>query len=92
MLQPSLLLMISLNKTETSFFLSVVCSLFPRAIVLTFIYNMFFVSKGNHIFLFVWCGITRVSLTETKDGCNVRFICPKDSKPRNFETHFVSKI
>ena len=37
MLQTSLLLMKSLNKTETSIFLSVVCSLFPKAIFLTFI-------------------------------------------------------
>ena len=32
-----LLLMKSLNKTETPIFLSVVCSLFPKAIFLTFI-------------------------------------------------------
>ena len=38
MLQTSLLLMKSLNKTETPIFLSVVCSLFPKAIFLTFIY------------------------------------------------------
>ena len=37
MLQTSFLLMKSLNKTETSIFLSVVCSLFPKAIFLTFI-------------------------------------------------------
>ena len=37
MLQTSLLLMKSLNKTEIPIFLSVVCSLFPRAIFLTFI-------------------------------------------------------
>ena len=37
MLQTSLLLMKSLNKTETPIFLSVLCSLFPKAIVLTFI-------------------------------------------------------
>ena len=36
MLQTSLLLMKSLNKTETPIFLSVVCSLFPKAIFLTF--------------------------------------------------------
>ena len=36
-LQTSLLLMKSLNKTETPIFLSVVCSLFPKAIFLTFI-------------------------------------------------------
>ena len=33
----SLLLMKSLNKTETPIFQSVVCSLFPKAIFLTFI-------------------------------------------------------
>ena len=37
MLQTSLLLMKSLNKTETLIFLSVVRSLFPKAIFLTFI-------------------------------------------------------
>ena len=37
MLQTSLLLKKSLNKTETPIFLSVVCSLFPKAIFLTFI-------------------------------------------------------
>ena len=37
MLQTSLLLMKSLNKTVTPIFLSVVCSLFPKAIFLTFI-------------------------------------------------------
>ena len=37
MLQTSLVLMKSLNKTETPSFLSVVCSLFPKAIFLTFI-------------------------------------------------------
>ena len=35
MLQSSLLLMKSLNKTETSIFYFVVCPLFPKAIVLT---------------------------------------------------------
>ena len=37
MLQTSLLLTKSLNKTETPIFLSVVCSLFPRSILLPFI-------------------------------------------------------
>ena len=37
MLQTSLLLMKSLNKTETPIFLSVVCSMFQKAIFLTFI-------------------------------------------------------
>ena len=37
MLQTSLLHMKSLNKTETPIFLSVVCSLFPKAIFLMFI-------------------------------------------------------
>ena len=37
MLQTSLLLMKSLNKTETPIFLSVVCSLFSKAIFFTFI-------------------------------------------------------
>ena len=42
MLQTSLLLMKSLNKTETPIFLSVVCSLFPKAIFLTFIFLRLF--------------------------------------------------
>ena len=46
MLQTSLLLMKSLNKTETPIFSSVVCSLFPRAIFLTFICS----AKATHIF------------------------------------------
>ena len=37
MLQTSSLLMKSLSKTKTPIFLSVVCSLFPKAIFLTFI-------------------------------------------------------
>ena len=37
MLQTSLLLMKGPNKTETPIFLSVVCSLFPNAIFLTYI-------------------------------------------------------
>ena len=40
MLQTSLLLMKTLNKTETPIFLSVVCSLFPKAIFLTFILHV----------------------------------------------------
>ena len=40
MLQTSLLLMKSLNKTKTPIFLSVVCSLFPKAIFLTFITSL----------------------------------------------------
>ena len=56
MLQALLLLMKSLNKTETLIFLSVVCSLFPKAIFLTFInktespisnFNVFSVFNGN---------------------------------------------
>ena len=38
MLETSLLLMKSLNRTETSIFQSVGCSLFPKAIFLTFIH------------------------------------------------------
>ena len=37
MLQTSLVLMKSLNKTETPIFCSVMCFLFPKAIFLTFI-------------------------------------------------------
>ena len=49
MLQASLLLMKSLNKTETPIFLSVVCSLFPRAIFLTFI-----VIRFQCLFIFIY--------------------------------------
>ena len=45
MFQTSLLLMKSLNKTETPFFYSAVCSLFPKAIFLMFI------KKGSYHFL-----------------------------------------
>ena len=45
MLQTSLLLMKSLNKTETLFFYSAVCSLFPKEIFLMFI------KKGSCQFL-----------------------------------------
>ena len=42
MLQTSLLLMMSLNKTETPIFISVVCSLFPKAI-----FFMFTILRGD---------------------------------------------
>ena len=45
MLQTSLLLMKSLNKIETPIFLSIVCSVFPKAIFLTFIKTNGNVSK-----------------------------------------------
>ena len=48
MLQTSLLLMKSLNKTETPIFLSVVCSLFPKAIFLTFIYPV--LCNANYVY------------------------------------------
>ena len=47
MLQTSLLLMKSLNKTETPIFLSVVCSLFSKAIYLTFICDLDIPSKND---------------------------------------------
>ena len=47
MLQTSLVLMKSLNKTETPIFLSVVCSLFPKAIFLTFI-SYFRINESAH--------------------------------------------
>ena len=47
MLQTSLLLMKSLNKTETPIFLSVVCSLFPKAIFLTFIVDKICLYPSN---------------------------------------------
>ena len=49
MLQTSLLLMKSLNKTETPIFLSVVCSLFPKAIFLTFIPQSNEPKQNKHI-------------------------------------------
>ena len=48
MLQTSLLLMKSLNKTDTPIFLSVVCSLFPKAIFLTFILLLCLVDSYHH--------------------------------------------
>ena len=47
MLQTSLLFMKSLNKTETPIFLSVVCSLFPKVIFLTFIFSLY--GRGDHL-------------------------------------------
>ena len=41
MLQTSLLLMKSLNKTETPIFIFVVCSLFPNAIFFYFYLHVF---------------------------------------------------
>ena len=49
MLQTSLLLMKGLNKTETPIFLSVVCSLFPKAIFLTFIIYRYVSTAVIHI-------------------------------------------
>ena len=40
MLQTSLLVMKSLNKTVTPIFYSIVCPLFPKAIILTFISSL----------------------------------------------------
>ena len=54
MLQASLLLMKSLNKTETPIFLSVVCSLFPKAIFSTFINNVnkiFYIARHRCFYL-----------------------------------------
>ena len=61
MLQTSLLLMKSPNKTETPIFLSVVCSLFPKAIFLTFIlkfctnicYLLLYRVRENHISMLI---------------------------------------
>ena len=47
MLQTSLLFMKSLNKTETPIFLSVVCSLSPKAIFLTFIITSWAPDKSD---------------------------------------------
>ena len=47
MLQTSLLLMKSLNKTETPIFLSVVCSLFLKPIFLTFILHINFFQSDS---------------------------------------------
>ena len=55
MLQISLLLMKSLYKTETPIFLSVVCSLFPKAIFLTFILlfvALWFILRGDLLYVF----------------------------------------
>ena len=47
MFPTSLLLMKSLNKTETPVFLSVVCSLFPKAIILTFTVRSNYIQRGS---------------------------------------------
>ena len=49
MLQTSLLLMKSLNKTETPIFLFVVFSLFPKAIFLTYIHTKSLYSNAKII-------------------------------------------
>ena len=56
MLQASLLFMKSLNRTETPIFRFVMCSLFPKAIVLPFILvcNVFFLENFLHKFSFSW--------------------------------------
>ena len=51
MWQTSLLLMKSLNKTETLIFLFVVCSLFPKAIFLMFICYASPHVMAHHVFL-----------------------------------------
>ena len=63
MLQTSLLLMKSLNKTETPIFLSVVCSLFPKAIFLTFI----FLSGKRHATIVSAYAPTMTNPDEVKD-------------------------
>ena len=47
MLRTSFLLVKGLNKTETPIFLSVVCSLFPKAIFLTFIKSQPEIQKSD---------------------------------------------
>ena len=60
MLQTSLRLMKSLNETETHISLSVMCSLFPKVIFLTFnILSPFILSSETHpilsVILFILC-------------------------------------
>ena len=62
MLQTSLLIMKSLNKTETPIFLSVVCSLFPKAIFLTFIIQLsLLLINKTEIPIFLICIVLIVS-------------------------------
>ena len=59
MLQTSLLLMKSLNKTETHIFLSEVCSLFPKAILLTFIFSYILeVTVLENVYSIKYLGVT----------------------------------
>ena len=59
MLQTSLLLMKSLNKTETPIFLSVVCFLFPKAIF----FDVYFNAKKvyTHLYTLTYTGVYRGS-------------------------------
>ena len=66
MLQTSLLLMKSLNKTETPIFLSVVCSLFPKAIFLTFIGTCIDIKE-------IWFRIANGQMSSMFD----RAVCPQ---------------
>ena len=82
MLQTSLLLMKSLNKTETPIFLSVVCSLFPRAIFLTFILYVIYLLNNSWMTLnpsnslrTIPRRISRVYIVLLFVNCHVVFHC-----------------
>ena len=66
MLQTSLLLMKSLNKTETPIFLSIVCSLFPKAIFLTFIVLLLVLVS---LVVFYECGSFQTSSMQKGFNC-----------------------
>ena len=70
MFQTSLLLMKSLNKTEAPIFLSVVCSLFPKAIVyFTGVYIGFHISAQKQIVGIRKNRLAEAVLTSTHNLC-----------------------
>ena len=75
MLQTSLLLMKSLIKTETPIFLSVVSSLFPKAIFLTFIFLL--AIPGWFAFVFLYLSLISPSLSDSGRLCFVIVALPR---------------
>ena len=67
MLQTSLLLMKSLNKTETPIFLSIVCSLFPKAIFLTFIIYIFIPLSSEKYKIWIHFFLIYINVFITRD-------------------------
>ena len=96
MLQTSLLLMKSLNKTETPIFLSVVCSLFPKAIFLTFIVIIITMSAIHKMFS-CFCFIFNIYVL-TCDAifccksfpCNLSFLTSPPSVPKGASSSTIT--